>query len=114
MSSNSVTIVTYNREDIERLISYLPTHQVVFTLDKSYFASRNFQRHLPLTVKPRHIVELLTNYFLRNPIVSGKELDDMRLNSDIPYFLYDLKRFPADPSVVRLMKIPNIEKLTDI
>jgi hypothetical protein len=100
--------MAYNLEDIELMISDLPRHRRVSDLDDLFVPQRKRIKanawHLNFHTRPRKIINSLIEHFQDNPIISGSWI-----HSGIPYFLWDLKQFPGDKDVRRLMQIPNIE-----
>jgi len=112
--SNSVT---YTREEIDMLLTYLPK-TFTPTLDSIHFPGRRFLRsinsRLNLTIRSRQIVNYLTKYFQCNPI-DPLIREKYWLNSDIPYFLWDVRHyFSNDEDVMRLLKTPNIRNVINI
>jgi hypothetical protein len=102
--------MTYSLEDIELMISNLPKHRALSSLDESFTPQRRHLEagglHLPIPTRPRKIVNCLIEYFQENPINSDNSFSD---SSGIPYFLWDLGPFSEDKDVRRLMQIPNID-----
>ena len=102
--------MTYGREDIELMISNLPMHGAGYTLDECFTPQRRHLKakawHLPIFTRGRKIINCLIQYFQTNP-------DDIKnkswINSGIPYFLWDVRKFSGDRDVRRLLQIPNIE-----
>ena len=99
--------MTHNQQDIELMISDLPKHRALSSLDESFYPQRRHikagGRHLPIPTRPRKIVNCLTEYFQSNPIT----LDTVWNNSGIPYFLDDVKRqFSEDKDVKELLENP--------
>ena len=101
--------MTYSLEDTELMISDL-THAKIQNLDQRFFPRRRHIKanawHLPFHTRPRKIINSLIQHFQTNP-------DDIKnkswINSGIPYFLWDVKKFSEDKDVKRLLEIPNIE-----
>jgi len=101
--------MTYSLEDIELMISDLPKHRALSSLDESFPPQRRHikagGRHLPIPTRPRNIINSLIRHFQNNPI----SIENDWTNSDIPYFLWDMRQFSKDQDMKRLMQIPNIE-----
>ncbi len=100
--------MTFSLEDIELMISNLPKHRTISSLDESFSPQRRHLkaggRHLPISTRSRKIVIVLTEYFQSNLITPRSWI-----NSGIPYFLWDLGQFSEDRDVKKLMQISNIE-----
>jgi hypothetical protein len=103
--------MTYSLEDIELMISDLPKHRALSSLDESLTPQRRHLkaggRHLPIPTRPKKIINSLIRHFQDNQI----ELENDWSNSNIPYFLWDVRQFP-DQDVERLMQIPNIKLIS--
>lgn len=101
--------MTYSLEDIELMISNLPKHRALSSLDESFPPQRRHVeaggQHLPIPTRPRKIINCLIEHFQENPI----NPNDFQDGSGIPYFLWDLGQFSEDKDVERLMQIPNID-----
>lgn len=100
--------MTFSLKDIELMISDLPKHRALSSLDESFTPQRRHLKagghHLPIPTRPRKIIIVLTEYFQSNPITPRSWI-----NSGIPYFLWGLGPFSKDKDVERLMQIPNIK-----
>jgi len=105
--------MSYNLDDIELMISNLPMHGKVQSLDQRFFPQRRHIKanawHLPFHTRPRKIVNCLIQYFQRNPTdIENKSWID----SLIPYFLFDVNMFSDDRDVRNLLEIPNIKTIS--
>ena len=93
--------MTYSLEDIELMISNLPKHRAISSLDESFAPQRRHLKvkawHLPLFTRGRRIINSLIQRFQDNPI----ELERDWTDSNIPYFLWDVRQFPGDRDVRR-------------
>ena len=102
--------MTYNFEDIELMITNLPKHRALSSLDESFPPQRRHLeaggQHLPILTRSRKIVNYLIENFEDNPITLE---NNNWIDSEIPYFLWDLGLFAEDKDVERLMQIPNIK-----
>nr|ABZ09107.1 hypothetical protein ALOHA_HF4000APKG6D9ctg2g12 [uncultured marine crenarchaeote HF4000_APKG6D9] len=104
--------MSYNLDDIELMISNLPLHGKVQSLDQRFSPQRRHIKanawHLPFHTRPRKIVNCLIQYFQRN-------LSDIEnkswINSELPFFVWDVRKFSEDKDVKKLIQIPNIEHL---
>lgn len=100
--------MTYSLEDIELMITNLPKHRALSSLDESFTPQRKHIKtgglHLPILTRPRKIVNCLTEHFQNNLIISSSWI-----NSGIPYFMWDIRPFRRDKDVRNLLEIPNIE-----
>ena len=112
MSSNSVTTVTSDREDIDAIIG-INSYRFMKSLDAVLIPNRprKVDSYLRIGSRPRQTVIDLIIYFQNNPIPSG-DLDPYWYNSNIHHFLKDLLRmFRTDLDVFRLLQIPNIRNI---
>jgi len=100
--------MTYTLEEIELMISDLPRYRRISDLDDLFVPQRRHVEakawHLNFHTRPRKIINSLIEHFQENPIIPGS-WDE----SGIPYFLWDVRQFPEDKDVGRLLQIPNIE-----
>ena len=84
--------MTYSLEDIELMISNLPKHRAISSLDESFAPQRRHLKvkawHLPLFTRGRRIINSLIQRFQDNPIElesdfgKQKKKDYMTLNND--------------------------------
>ncbi len=102
--------MSYNREDIELMITDMPRNGQIPNLyariepQRKHRASNNTR--IPFHTRPYKIIISLIDYFQENPSdIKNKSW----INSGIPYFLNDVKlQHSTDSNVKRLFKIPNI------
>lgn len=101
----------YSLDDIELMISDLPMRGGTYTLDEKFNPQRRRIKagglHLPTFTRVRKIINSLIIHFQNNPINS----EDNWTNSNIPYFLWEIRKFSGDKDVERLMQILNVERL---
>jgi hypothetical protein len=105
--------MSYNREDIELMITNMPRNGQISSLyvriepQRKHRISKNIR--IPFHTIPRKIIISLIDYFQEDPNdIKNKSW----INSGIPYFLNDVKlQHSADSDVQRLFEIPNIERL---
>jgi len=124
MSSNSVTVVTYDREDIDDMISATSIPRMIFdptipenfgSLDTVFMPAgrriSKWKQYFPLGISRQQIINYLFKDFQNNP-TSYDVLDPYWHRSYVPYFLNDLRRiFSSDLDVIKLLQIPNIRKI---
>jgi hypothetical protein len=103
--------MTYGREDIELMITDLPRNGQIPNLHTRYEPQRKHcastNTRIPYHTIPYKIVNSLIQYFQNNPI----DLEEDWTNSEIPFFVWDVRKFSEDNNVRRLMQIPNIKHL---
>ena len=104
--------MTYSREEIELMITDMPQNGQIPNLyahlepQRKHLAAKNAR--IPFQTTPQKIITSLIDYFQENPI----DLEKDWTNSEIPYFLWDVKQqHSTDNDVQRLFEIPNIERL---
>ncbi len=103
--------MSYSLEDIELMITDIP-HSSIQNLDERYAPQRRHIKtkawHLPFHTRPRKIINSLIQYFQMNP----NDIENKSwINSEIPFFVWDVRKFSEDKDVKRLMQIPNIKFL---
>ena len=102
--------MTYTSEDIELMLSDF-AHMTIHSLDQKIFPQqRRFESqdwHLPFHSIPRKAVNSLIHYFQNNPI----DLEEDWTKSNIPFFVWDVRKFSEDKDVKRLIQIPNVKDL---
>ncbi len=103
--------MVYSREDIELMISDLPRNGVIRSLyarfkpQRRHCASTNTR--IPFHTIPHKIITSLIDFFQDN---SNDIENTSWINSEIPYFLWDVKlQHSADSNVQKLFGIPNIK-----
>jgi hypothetical protein len=113
MSSNSVTTVTYDREDIDGIlrINNVKNFESLGTVFLPTRPRGIIDSRWIIGVRPRQIIHHLIRYFQNNPIQS-RGVDPYWYNSSIPFFLTDLRlRFSRDQDVIKLFQIPHIKNI---
>jgi len=104
--------MAYSIEDIELMITDMPRNGQIpslyarFEPQRRHIAAKNTR--IPFQTIPQKIITSLIDCFQENPIDLEKDWTD----SEIPYFLWDVKlQHPSDNDVQRLFEITNIELL---
>ena len=103
--------MSYTLDDVEIMLSDFPGFGEFTDLDSQFIPQRKHQedgRRLPIPTRPRKIVNILIEFFQEHPIDPNKTW----INSGIPFFLHDVRRFSEDVDVRKLLAIPNIETIT--
>jgi hypothetical protein len=105
--------MSYNLEDIELMITDMPRNGKISSIYASFEPQRKHRAttktHIPYLTIPHNIISSLIEYFQDNPNYIENE---SWVNSEIPYFLWDVKQQHAtDNNVQRLFDIPNVESL---
>lgn len=106
--------MTYSLEDIELMISDLPKHRALSSLDESLTPQRRHLkaggRHLPIPTRPRKIINSVIELFQDEPINNESFKD----GSNVPFFLWDVRQFSEDQDVERLMQILIFQSLIEM
>ncbi len=102
--------MTWSIEEIELMITDMPRNGQIpslytrFEPQRKHLAAKNTR--IPVQTIPQKIITSLIDSFQENPINLEKDWTD----SEIPYFLWDVKlQHSADSNVQKLFGIPNIK-----